>query len=102
MARSARGGRGHGLDTGTGHGPGAPPYGGEVLAGASRASRVDDGPEVAEAGAGASTGRPGASVGLGAGEAIRRARMLDARRALTRGDVRGAVGLILEALGDGV
>jgi len=28
--------------------------------------------------------------------------MLDARRALTRGDVRGAVGLLLEALGDGV
>jgi len=28
--------------------------------------------------------------------------MRDARRALTLGDVRGAVGLLLEALGDGV
>lgn len=48
--------------------------------------------------AGASTGQPEAAAGLGAGAAIRAARLRDAGRALDRGDVRGAVGLVLSAL----
>ena len=56
--------------------------------------------------AGAFTGQPEAAAGglgagapgLGAGAAIRAARLRDAGRALDRGDVRGAVGLVLSAL----
>ena len=47
---------------------------------------------------------PGAGpegVGLGAGAAIRAARLRDAGRALERGDVRGAVGLLLAAVAEG-
>ena len=47
---------------------------------------------------GLGAGAAGSSAGLGAGAAIRAARLRDASRALDRGDVRGAVGLVLSAL----
>lgn len=63
-----------------------------------------DGATLAAVPAGAVSGQPGAVAGppppggLGAGAAIRAARLRDAERALERGDMRGAVGLLLEAV----
>ena len=66
----------------------------------SRVDREGGAATLASGVSGAFTGAPGASAGMGAGAAIRAARLRDAGRALDRGDVRGAVGLLLEAVRD--
>lgn len=79
----------------SGDAPSSPPVAG--CAGAARSSCDDrevGAVTLATVGAGAFAGA------LGAGAAIRAARLRDAGRALDRGDVRGAVGLLLEAVRD--
>lgn len=85
----------------SGDAPSSPPVAGCAGAAPSCCDDREAGAATLASGvSGAFTGAPGASAGMGAGAAIRAARLRDASRALDRGDVRSAVGLLLEAVRD--